>query len=86
MPFIMSKVNIPINADFHLYLRGNNNERIAYIEVSIFNNEEHIAYEEFSAELTKIFVDVLNVPPLNVYIKYFDINAWSVGGIFFNKD
>ena len=115
MPFLMAKINVPINSEQEIalksrlgkaielipglsekyllagienckmYLRGNN-EPVAFIEVSIFNNENHIGYEEFPAEVTKIFVDVLNMSPLNVYIKFCDINAWSVGGNFFNKN
>ena len=75
---------LSLEDDRNLYLRGENLQRVAFIEVSVFGNENHIAYDKFSAELTKIFVDVLNIPPLNVYVKFSDINAWSVGGIFFN--
>ena len=113
MPFIMSKVNVPVSAaqetqlkarlgkamellpglsenyllagieaDCRFYLRGEN-QPVAYVEASIFGNEHHIGYENFSAAVTKIFVDVLNIPPLNVYIKFSDIAAWSVGGNFF---
>ena len=115
MPFIISKVNIPINAeqeiklktrlgkaiellpglsekyllagfesDCRFYLRGKNDEAIAYIEVSVFGNENHLGYENFSAAITKIFVEVLNVPPMNIYIKFNDIAAWSVGGVYFD--
>ena len=116
MPFIISKVNIPINAaqeiklktrlgkaiellpglsekyllagfesDCRFYLRGKNDEAIAYIEVSVFGNENHLGYENFSAAITKIFVDVLNVPPMNIYIKFNDIAAWSVGSVYFDR-
>lgn len=116
MPFIMSKVNVPINAakeiklkshlgkaiellpglsekyllagfesDCNLYLRGDKNQSVAYVEVSVFGNENHIGYEDFSLAIAKIFVEVLNIPPQNVYIKFNDINAWSVGGMFFDR-
>ena len=71
--------------NFHLYLRGDNLQKIAFIEVSIFSNENHIGYEEFSAEVTRIFVDILSIPPQNVYIKFVDIPCWSVGGMFFDR-
>ena len=70
--------------NFHFFLRGEKINPVAYIEVSIFGNEHHLGYEEFSAEVTKIFVETLHIPPLNVYIKFSDIAAWSVGGIFFD--
>lgn len=116
MPFIMSKVNVPIDAkqeiklksrlgkamellpglsekyllagfesDCHFYLRGKNDEPIAYIEVSIFGNGNHLGYENFSVAVTKIFVEVLHIPPQNIYIKFNDIAAWSVGGMFFDR-
>ena len=114
MPFIMSKVNVPVDAvqevklksrlgkaiellpglsekyllagfesDCHFYLRGDKNQSVAYVEVSVFGNENHLGCEDFSLAVTKIFVDVLNIPPQNVYIKFSDIAAWSVGGKFF---
>ena len=116
MPFIMSKVNVPLNSaqevqiksrlgkaiellpglsekyllagfesDCHFYLRGENNMPIAYIEVGIFANENHDGYQDFSAEVTKIFAYVLGIPPQNIYIKFSDIPAWSVGGMFFDR-
>lgn len=72
-------------SNYHFYLRGKNNEAIAYIEVSIFANENHLGYENFAAAVTKIFVEVLNIPPMNIYIKFSDIDAWSVGGIYFDR-
>ena len=76
---------VSLESDCHMYLRGKNSEAVAYIEVSIFGNDQHIVYESFCATVTKIFVEVLNVPPMNVYIKFSDIAAWSVNGIFFDR-
>lgn len=115
MPFIMSKVSVPVDAaqevqlksrlgkamellpglsekyllagfesNCRFYLRGNS-EPVAYIEASLFGNERHVGYENFAAAVTKIFVDVLNIQPQNVYIKFSDIAAWSVGGMFFDR-
>ena len=72
-------------SNHHFYLRGKNDEKIAYIEVSVFRNENHLGYEDFSAAITKIFVDELKISPINIYIKFNDIAAWSVGGIFFDR-
>ena len=117
MPFMMSKVNIPINEDQeiqlksrlgkaiellpglseeylmagfednqHIYLRGDKNQAVAYIEVSIFGNEIHYGYDKLTAEITKIFNEVLKINPKNIYIKYDDINDWSVNGINFDRN
>ena len=114
MPFLMAKINVPINSEQEIalksrlgkaielipglsekfllagienckmYLRGND-EPVAYIEIGIFGNDNHIGYENFSLAVTKIFVDVLKIQPLNVYIKFSNIDAWSVGGNFFDR-
>ena len=98
MPFIMSKVNIPISDEqeiqlksrlgkaiellpglseeylmagfeenYHIYLRGDNSKPVAYIEVSIFGNEAHYGYDKLTAEIAKIFNEVLNINPKNIY-------------------
>ena len=116
MPFIMTKVNVPVGVaqevqlkarlgkamellpglsekylltgieqNCRFYLRGDNAQPVAYIEASLFGNEEHIGYEDFAAVVTEIFAEVLNIPPQNVYIKFSDIAAWSVGGMFFDR-
>ena len=64
----------------HLWLRGNNAAPISYIEAAIFGNESHAGYPAFTAEVAKIFREVLGIAPENCYIKYEDITAWAVGG------
>ena len=116
MPFIMSKVNIPISEEQeiqlksrlgkaiellpglseeylmvgfednqHIYLRGKN-QPAAYIEISIFGNEIHYGYDKLTAEITKIFNDVLEINPKNIYIKYDDIKIWGVNGMNFDRN
>ena len=106
MPFIISKVNVPISREqeielktwmgkaielvpgkseeyllcgiegnFSLFLRGDNTEPIGYIEASIFGNENHFGYKEFTAEVTIIFHEVLGIDPDKIYIKYQDIRG-----------
>ena len=117
MPFIMSRVNIPISDDqelqlksrlgkaieilpglseeylmagfednYHIYLRGDNTNPVAYIEVSIFGNEAHYGYDKFTAAITKIFNEVLGINPKNIYIKYDDIKDWGVNGNNFDRN
>ena len=72
--------------NFKMYLRGDKNQKIAFIEVSLFGNEEHIGYAEFFSEMTKVFVEVLSIPPKNIYIKFDDISVWGVGGKIFDRN
>lgn len=68
-----------------LWLRGDNSEPVAYIEAAIFGNEPHYGYDTFSAEVTKAFADILGIRPDRIYIKYEDIQAWSVGGMYIDR-
>ena len=73
-----------VEGNCRMYLRGEA-QPTAYVEVSVFGNEAHVGCEEFAAAVTKIFGDVLNIPPQNVYVKFSDIAAWSVGENFFDR-
>lgn len=66
--------------DCHLYLRGDDSQPMAYIEVSIWGNEGHLGYDLLTAEITRIFHDVLDIAPENIYLRYSDIPVWGVAG------
>ena len=116
MPFIFSKVNIPIRkeqerelksqlgkaisvipgkseeyllagfeGDCHLYLRGRENEPMAYIEADIFGNEEHWGYDRLTMAITKMFNEVLGIAPDHVYVNYRDIPGWGVSGMYIDR-
>ena len=70
----------------HLWLRGQNDEPIAYIEAAIFGNEGHYGYDAFTAEVTSLFAKMLNIRPDHIYIKYEDIIAWGVQGIYIDRN
>ena len=76
---------LEFEANCHLWLRGNNAELISYIEAAIFGSESHAGYQAFTAEVAKIFQEVLGIAPENCYIKYEDITAWSVGGQYIER-
>lgn len=71
--------------NYHLYLRGDNSRPMAYIEVSIFGNEDHAGYDSFTVEVTRVFQDVLDIQPKNIYIRYSDIPAWGCAGMTFDR-
>ncbi len=74
-----------IEDDYHFYLRGDGSQKIVYIQADIFGNEDHIGFDRFGAEMTAVFQEVLDIPPENIYIKFDDIKAWSVGGQFIDR-
>ena len=70
----------------HLWLRGQNQDPIAYIEAAIFGNEPHYGYDAFTTEVTNLFAKVLNIRPGHIYIKYEDIIAWGVQGMYIDRN
>ena len=69
-----------------LWLRGKNDKPIVYIEAAIFGNEAHYGYDAFTAEVTRIFAETLNVSPDHVYLKFEDIIAWGVQGTYIDRN
>lgn len=68
-----------------LWLRGEQDAPIAYIEAAIFGSESHFGYDAFTTEITKAFNQVLGIQPDRVYIKYEDITAWGVSGQYIDR-
>lgn len=68
-----------------LWLRGEHDEPIAYITVSIFGNEPHIGNDRFFSEVTRLYGEVLGIPADRVYIKYDDISVWGVNGMAIDR-
>lgn len=67
------------------YIRGDGQQKIAYIRADLFGNEAHIGFDQFGAAITAALVDILHIPPENIYIRFGDIQAWSVGGQFIER-
>ena len=65
----------------HLWLRGDDSQPIAYIEAAIWGNEAHLGYDQFTAEVTRIFREVLGIAPECVYIRYSDIPVTPQSGM-----
>lgn len=81
-----SYLMLGIEDNYHFYLRGDGTQKAAYIEASIFGNEDHGGFDAFAAETTEIFCQTLGIPLENIYIKFDDIKAWSVGGAFIDRN
>lgn len=75
-----------IEDECHMYLRGDGDTSIAYIEAAIWGNEGHFGYDRFTGDVTKIFSEILDIPPDHVYIRYSDIPDWGVGGMNFDRN
>ena len=68
-----------------LWLRGEKDVPVAYIEAAIFGNEGHYGYDAFTEEITKALSAVLGIQPDRIYVKYEDITGWGVGGRYIDR-
>ena len=66
--------------EYHLYFRGDNSEPMAFIEVCLFGSSDKAAFSKLTAEVTKIFGDVLGIAPDHMYIKYSPGMDWGWNG------
>ena len=64
----------------HLYFKGSNDKDIAYVEVSVFGSENKEAFNNLTAEITKIFNEVLGIEPERIYVKYETTTNWGWNG------
>ena len=66
--------------EYHLYFGGDNSEPMAYIEIGIFGDSDKPAFEKMTAEITKIYGEVLGIAPDKMYIKYEASMDWGWNG------
>ena len=50
------------------------------MEVSVFGNENKEAFNNLTAEITKIFNEVLGIEPERIYVKYETTTSWGWNG------
>ena len=71
---------VGIQDEYHLYFRGEDSEPMAFIEVRIFGGSNRDAFEKMTAEITKIFGEVLGIAADHMYIKYSATTDWGWNG------
>lgn len=71
---------VGIEDEYSLYFRGDDSEPMAFIEVRIYGGPNKDAFEKMTAELTKIYGDVLGIAPDHMYIKYSATTDWGWNG------
>ena len=63
-----------------MYFRGDGQEPTAFIAVNIYGDPNRSAFEKMTAELTKIYGEVLGISPDHMYIKYAASHDWGWNG------
>ena len=64
----------------HLYFKGDDSQKLAFLEVKLFGGASSQAYEAMTKELTDILHRVLDIPAANIYIKYEETKYWGWNG------
>lgn len=116
MPFIISRVNVPVTPPQEIelkscfakaielvpgkseqslflcfegpdtmYLRGQGDVPMAYLTVSIFDNESHAGYADFTRAVTQAYQEILGIAPAHCLIKFDDITGWSIDGQYIDR-
>ena len=60
-----------------LGFRGDNSEPLAMVDVSVFGDEDAAAFSALTAEICKIFDEVMGIAPDHVYVKYQTVKYWG---------
>ena len=66
--------------NYHLYFKGDNSKPTAFVEVKVFGGENPAAFEKLTAEITKIFGEVLGIAGDRIYVKYEAVSNWGWNG------
>ena len=71
---------VNLEDDRTMYFRGDDSEPIAYVCVNIYGGPDERAFDKMTAEVTKIYGEVLGVKPDHMYIKYDASLYWGWNG------
>ena len=66
--------------EVHMYFRGDDSEPVAFVEVRIYGGPNRDAFERMTAEITRIFGEVLGIAADHMYIKYSATPDWGWNG------
>lgn len=76
---------VGIEDQYHLYLRGKDDRPLAYVSVAIYGNPSHAGYEKLTLAITRLFNEVLQIAPEDLFIDYEDIKSWATQGYFIDE-
>ena len=63
-----------------MYFRGDDSEPLAFISVNCYGSADKDAFNRTTAEITKIYGEVLGIKPDHMYIKYDASMDWGWNG------
>lgn len=72
---------LELDSEKKMYFKGDLSEGMAFLEVKIYGKACKVAYDDMTAELTKIVSQELDISKSNIYIKYEECDIWGYNGI-----
>ena len=66
--------------DTHMYFREDDSKPVAFVDVKIFGQADRGAYSAMTAELSRLYKDVLGVESDHMYIRYLGSSDWGWNG------
>lgn len=66
--------------NYKLYFRGDNSQPMAFVEVSVYGQENPAAFDKLTGQICEIFGKVLGIAPDHIYVKYQAISSWGWNG------
>lgn len=69
--------------NYSLYFKGKNQTKIAFVEVKIYGKASKRDYDRLTAEICRIFKDVVGVAQDKIYVKYEEVEYWGYNGMNF---
>ncbi len=66
--------------EYKLYFKGENKKPIAFVDVSVYGNEDPKGFEKLTGAICTIFNEVLGIAPSEIYVKYSATGNWGWNG------
>lgn len=66
--------------EYTLYFQGDDGQPLAFVEVSILGGENKQAFSALTAEICKIYNNILGISADHVYVKYHAVSNWGWNG------
>lgn len=71
---------LAIEGNVPMYFRGDDSAPVVFVDVKTFGSASSDVYNRMTAELTKIYGDILGVAPDHMYIRYYGSSDWGWNG------
>ena len=63
-----------------MYFKGDGQKPAAFIAVNVYGSADSKAFDRMTAELTKIYGEVLGIAPDRMYVMYATTHDWGWNG------